>query len=52
MIFKPITKEEYERLSLQERMNYLQRLMDDIRQKLDENRRKLEQTKKLSDGQS
>jgi hypothetical protein len=38
MIFKPLSKEEFERLSVDERMDYLHRLMADLRQKLEETR--------------
>jgi hypothetical protein len=45
MIFKPLSKEEYDRLSVEERMNYLQRLMADIQSKLEETRQQAERLK-------
>ena len=48
MIFKTLSKAEYERLSIDERMTYLHRLMSDIREKLKETRKQQEETiKKL-----
>ena len=47
MIYKPLSREEYERLTLQERVAYLDRLQDDIKQKLADGRIQLEQTRKL-----
>ena len=47
MIFKTLSREEFERLSVQERMEYLQRLMADLRQKLEETR---EQAARMKDG--
>jgi hypothetical protein len=49
VIFKPLRHEEYERLSLNERMEYLHRLMTDIRQKLAETRKQQETTNKRID---
>ena len=49
MIFKPLSREEYERLSLDERMEYLHRLMTDIRQKLAETRKQQETLNKRID---
>jgi hypothetical protein len=49
MIFKPLTQEEYERLTPNERMEYLHRLMTDIRQKMAETRQQHEATKKRLD---
>jgi hypothetical protein len=46
MIFKPLTKEEYDRLSLEERMDYLQRLVADINQKVQESRQQLAEAQK------
>ena len=45
MIFKPLSREEFERLSVQERMDYLNRLMADLRQKLEETRQQAERLK-------
>jgi hypothetical protein len=45
MIFKPLSKEEFERLSVDERMDYLHRLMADLRQKLEETRHQAERMK-------
>jgi hypothetical protein len=49
VIFKPLSREEYERLSLDGRMEYLHRLMTDIRQKLAETRKQQETTNKRMD---
>ena len=49
MIFKPLSQAEYDRLSVDERMAYLHRLMTDIRQKLAETRKQQEATKKRLD---
>jgi hypothetical protein len=49
VIFKPITKEEFDRLSLDERMGYLHRLMTDLRQKMGETRKQQEETRKIMD---
>jgi hypothetical protein len=38
LIFKPISREEFNHLGVEERMDYLKRLMDDLRQKLEETR--------------
>ena len=40
--FRQLSKEEYDQLSLEEKLNYLQQLMGDIREKSDETRRALE----------
>jgi hypothetical protein len=45
MIFKPLSKEEFERLSVDERMDYLHRLMADLRQKLEETRQQADRMK-------
>jgi PHD/YefM family antitoxin component YafN of YafNO toxin-antitoxin module len=45
MIFKALSKEEFERLSVDERMDYLHRLMADLRQKLEETRHQAERMK-------
>jgi hypothetical protein len=49
VIFKPLSQHEYERLSLDERMEYLHRLMTDIRQKLAETRKQQETLNKRID---
>lgn len=49
MVFKTLSEEEYEHLSLEQRLEYLQRLMEDIRRKVKEGREQLEQAKKLSE---
>ena len=49
MIFKPLSREEYDRLTLDRRMEYLHRLMTDIRQKMDETRHQHERLKKRMD---
>jgi len=49
VIFKPLSREAYERLSLDERMEYLHRLMTDIRQKLAETRQQQQTTNKRID---
>jgi hypothetical protein len=51
--FRQLSKEEYERLSLEEKLAYLQMLMGDIREKSDETRRAIEtrrQAKKDPEG--
>ena len=45
MIFKPLSKEEFERLRVDERMDYLHRLMADLRQKLEETRQQADRMK-------
>ena len=45
MIFKPLSRGEFERLRVDERMDYLQRLMADLRQKLEETRQQAERIK-------
>jgi hypothetical protein len=50
MIFKTLSREEFERLSVQERMDYLQRLMADLREKLDETRQQADRAKKSLPG--
>ena len=47
---KVLTEEEYKRLSLEERMAYLQSLMNEIRQKLEQTREQHEKTRRLTDG--
>jgi len=49
VIFKPLSREEYERLSLDQRMEYLHRLMTDVRQKLAETRKQQEDSRKRID---
>jgi hypothetical protein len=44
--FRQLTQQEYERLSLDEKLAYLQMLMGDIREKTDETRRAIEARKK------
>ena len=44
--FRQLTHAEYERLSLDEKLAYLQMLMGDIREKTDETRRAIEARKK------
>ena len=44
--FRPLSQQEYERLSLDEKLAYLQMLMGDIREKTDETRRAIEARKK------
>ena len=45
-IFKPLSREEYDRLTLNERLDYLQRLQTDIAAKVDDSRRQLETAKR------
>lgn len=45
-LFRQLSKEEYDRLSLDEKIAYLQMLMGDIREKSDETRRAIEARKK------
>ena len=49
VIFKPLSQQDYERLSLDERMEYLHRLMTDIRRKLAETRKQQETLNKRID---
>ena len=50
MIFKTLSREEFDRLSLEQRLDYLRRLQDDIRQKMEATRRQMEDTnKRLTD---
>jgi hypothetical protein len=44
-LFRQLSKEEYDRLSLEEKIVYLQMLMGDIREKSDETRRAIERRK-------
>ena len=44
--FRPLSQGEYDRLSLEEKLAYLQMLMGDIREKTDETRRAIEARKK------
>jgi len=46
LIFKPLSREEFERLSVDERMAYLHRLMTDLRQKLADTRKQQEALQK------
>ena len=48
---KVLSPDQYKRLSLEERMAYLQGLMNEIRQKLEETREQAENTRRLTDGQ-
>jgi len=45
--FRQLSQQEYDRLSLDEKLAYLQMLMGDIREKTDETRRAIEARKKL-----
>jgi hypothetical protein len=38
VIFKPLSREEFDHLSVEEQMDYLKRLMADLRQKMEETR--------------
>ena len=42
MIFKSLSREEFEQLSVDQRMEYLHRLMTDLRQKLADTRKQQE----------
>ena len=44
--FRQLSQQEYDRLSLDEKLAYLQMLMGDIREKTDETRRAIEARKK------
>jgi hypothetical protein len=48
---KILRPDQYQRLSLEERMAYLQGLMNEIRQKLEETREQAEKTRRLTDGE-
>jgi hypothetical protein len=45
MIFRPLSKEEYERLSLEQKADYLRRLMDDIRARMTDTQRAIDSRK-------
>jgi hypothetical protein len=45
LIFKTLSREEFDRLSVDERMGYLHRLMTDVRQKLAETRKQQDATR-------
>ena len=49
--FRQLSKEEYDRLSLEEKLSYLQRLMGDIREKVDETNRAIETRRQEKDSQ-
>ena len=49
MIFKPLTREEYERLTTEQRLDYLQRLQADIAEKMAQTRSQMEKTNKRLD---
>ena len=46
--FRQLSQEEYDRLSLDEKLVYLQMLMGDIREKTDETRRAIETRKQVA----
>ena len=46
LIFNSLSREEFDRLSVDERMAYLHRLMTDLREKLAETRKQQEATRK------
>ena len=48
--FRQLSQQEYDRLSLDEKLAYLQMLMGDIREKTDETRRAIEARKKKASG--
>jgi hypothetical protein len=50
-LFRQLNKEEYDRLSLEEKIVYLQMLMGDIREKSDETRRAIEARKTGKDAE-
>jgi hypothetical protein len=51
--FRQLSKEEYDRLSLEEKLAYLQMLMGDIREKTDETKRAIEKRRdQLDKGKS
>jgi hypothetical protein len=47
MIFKTLSKAEYDRLNFEQRADYLKRLMEDIQRKAAENRAQMERNKGL-----
>ena len=49
MIFTPLSAEDYDKLSLDEKLAYLQRLMGDLREKADETRRAIEKRREQAD---
>jgi hypothetical protein len=48
--FRFLSQEEFERLTLEERMQYLHRAMTDIRQKLAQTREEIAATSKIGKG--
>jgi len=46
-LFRQLSREEYDKLTLEQRIAYMRDLMDDLRAKLKETQRQVEQTKKL-----
>ena len=46
MIFQPKSREEFDRMTVEQRMEYLHRLMTDLRQKLAETRQQQEALRK------
>lgn len=45
--FRRLSKEEYNKLSLEERMWYMRQLIEHVRHRLEETREQMEQNKKL-----
>jgi hypothetical protein len=45
MAYKPLTKEEFDKLTLKERMDYLAQTMSDLREKFDETREQVDAAK-------
>ncbi|HET7362264.1 MAG TPA: hypothetical protein VFJ70_01705 [Burkholderiales bacterium] len=46
-LFRQLSREEFNKLSLEERMAYMQALMHELAAKLEETRHQVEETKKL-----
>lgn len=49
--FKQISREEYERLSLQERLAYIERLQEEIGRQIADHRKKIDQLRNRMDRQ-
>ena len=49
MIFQPLSKEQYERLSPEQKLDYLLRLKADIQSKLDDTKRAVDERDRRSD---
>jgi hypothetical protein len=46
-LFRQLSREDFNRLSLEQRMEYMQQLLDDMRKKLDDTREELARSKRI-----